>query len=119
MSAVSDAFARAKAEGRAALVGYLPAGFPSVEATAYFLVAEALTNASRHSGADRVAVSVQVRGGRLCVRVTDDGRGGATEGTGSGLVGIRRRVAAHDGTMSLSSPPGGPTTLTAELPCGS
>ncbi|MCZ2830483.1 sensor domain-containing protein [Modestobacter sp. VKM Ac-2986] len=91
----------------------------SVEATAYFLVAEALTNASRHSGAGRVAVSVRSRDGRLCVRVTDDGRGGATEGGGSGLVGIRRRVAAHDGTMTLSSPPGGPTTLTAELPCGS
>ncbi|GAB4081791.1 sensor histidine kinase [Modestobacter muralis] len=91
----------------------------SVEATAYFLVAEALTNASRHSGAGRVAVSVHTRDGRLCVSVTDDGSGGATEGGGSGLVGIRRRVAAHDGTMTLSSPPGGPTTLTAELPCGS
>jgi signal transduction histidine kinase len=91
----------------------------SVEATAYFLVAEALTNASRHSDAAHVAVSVRSRDGRLCVQVTDDGSGGASEGAGSGLVGIRRRVAAHDGTMTLTSPPGGPTTLTAELPCGS
>jgi signal transduction histidine kinase len=91
----------------------------SVEATAYFLVAEALTNVSRHSGAGRVTVDVRSRDGQLCVTVTDDGAGGAAEGAGSGLVGIRRRVEAHDGTMSLTSPPGGPTTLTAELPCGS
>ena len=91
----------------------------SVEATAYFLVAEALTNAARHSGATRVAVRLQARDGRLGVTVTDDGAGGAVEGAGSGLVGIRRRVEAHDGTLTVTSPPGGPTTLTAELPCGS
>ncbi len=91
----------------------------SVEATAYFLVAEALTNTARHSGAGRVDVTVQARDGRLCVTVTDDGAGGAIEGGGSGLVGIRRRVEAHDGTLTVTSPPGGPTTLTAELPCGS
>ncbi|MCZ2819387.1 sensor domain-containing protein [Modestobacter sp. VKM Ac-2977] len=91
----------------------------SVEATAYFAVAEALTNVSRHSGAGRAAVEVRLREQRLCVRVTDDGVGGAVEGAGSGLVGIRRRVEAHDGTLTLTSPPGGPTTLTVELPCGS
>jgi signal transduction histidine kinase len=91
----------------------------SVEATAYFLVAEALTNASRHSGATAIAVDVRTVDQRLQVRVTDDGTGGAVEGAGSGLVGIRRRVEAHDGTLELTSPPGGPTTLTAELPCGS
>jgi signal transduction histidine kinase len=91
----------------------------SVEATAYFLVAEALTNASRHSGATAIAVDVRTADQRLHVRVTDDGSGGAVEGAGSGLVGIRRRVEAHDGTLLLTSPPGGPTTLTAELPCGS
>ena len=91
----------------------------SVEATAYFVVAEALTNVSRHSGAGRATVAVRSRGERLTVSVTDDGAGGATEGSGSGLVGIRRRVEAHDGTFTLTSPPGGPTTLTAELPCGS
>ena len=91
----------------------------SVEATAYFVVAEALTNVSRHSGAGRATVAVRSRDQRLTVTVTDDGAGGATEGSGSGLVGIRRRVEAHDGTFTLTSPPGGPTTLTAELPCGS
>jgi signal transduction histidine kinase len=95
----------------------------SAEATAYFVVAEALTNVSRHSGAGRVAVGVRSRDQRLCVTVTDDGSGGAVEGRGSGggsgLAGIRRRVEAHDGTLVVSSPPGGPTTLTAELPCGS
>lgn len=91
----------------------------SVEATAYFVVAEALTNAARHSGAHRVTVGVRIRDGRLCITVTDDGAGGAVEGGGSGLVGIRRRVEAHDGSLVVTSPPRGPTTLTAELPCGS
>ncbi len=91
----------------------------SVEASAWFLVAEALTNASRHGGASRVTVVVRSRAGRLRVTVTDDGAGGAVEGRGTGLVGIRRRVEAHDGTLTVSSPRGGPTVLTAELPCGS
>ncbi|GGY12287.1 histidine kinase [Streptomyces minutiscleroticus] len=91
----------------------------SVEATAYFVVAEALTNIAKHSGARQAAVTVRGEGGRLLLRVTDDGRGGADENGGSGLTGIRRRVAAHDGTLSLSSPPGGPTTLEVNLPCGS
>ncbi|NUQ99827.1 MAG: hypothetical protein HOY79_25835, partial [Streptomyces sp.] len=102
----------------------------SVEATAYFVVAEALTNIAKHSGARQAAVTVRVRGGRLRLTVTDDGRGGAEladevlpsrpdgAGAGSGLGGIRRRVAAHDGTFRLASPPGGPTTLEVDLPCG-
>ncbi|MRK03061.1 sensor histidine kinase [Aeromicrobium sp. S22] len=91
----------------------------SVEASAYFMVAEALTNISRHSGAERASVTVRSIAGDLDVTVTDDGHGGATEGTGSGLGGIRRRIEAHDGTFEVSSPPGGPTTLHARLPCGS
>ena len=91
----------------------------SVEATAYFVVAEALTNITKHSGASRAAVVVRRTGGRLLLRVTDDGRGGADENGGSGIVGIRRRVEAYDGTLTLTSPPGGPTTMHAELPCGS
>ncbi|MFE5597945.1 sensor domain-containing protein [Streptomyces coelicoflavus] len=90
----------------------------SVEATAYFVVAEALTNIARHSGAARASVTVRARGGRLRLRVEDDGRGGADEDGGSGLTGIRRRVAALDGTLRLTSPPGGPTVLEADLPCG-
>ncbi|MEV6930560.1 sensor domain-containing protein [Dactylosporangium sp. NPDC051485] len=96
----------------------------SVEATAYFVVAEALTNISRHSGATAAVVSVLRAGDVLSVTVRDDGRGGAEQaragrGSGSGLDGIRRRVAAHDGTFALSSPPGGPTELEVVLPCGS
>ncbi|MFJ5836475.1 sensor histidine kinase [Streptomyces shenzhenensis] len=91
----------------------------SVEATAYFVVAEALTNIAKHSGAASAAVTVRGRGGRLFLRIEDDGRGGADEDEGSGLTGIRRRVAAHDGTLTVASPPGGPTVLEVDLPAGS
>ncbi|GAB2827979.1 sensor histidine kinase [Streptomyces daliensis] len=90
----------------------------SVEATAYFVVAEALTNIAKHSGARQASVTVRGRGDRLHLDVTDDGRGGADEEGGSGLAGIRNRIAAHDGALELASPPGGPTTLKVELPCG-
>ncbi|MCI3274905.1 sensor histidine kinase [Streptomyces cylindrosporus] len=90
----------------------------SVEATAYFVVAEALTNIAKHSGARQATVTARSRGGRLLLEVEDDGRGGADEDGGSGLTGIRRRVAALDGTLAVASPPGGPTTLKVDLPCG-
>ncbi|MFG2723800.1 sensor histidine kinase [Streptomyces canus] len=90
----------------------------SVEATAYFVAAEALTNIAKHSGASRATITVRGPGSRLLLRITDDGRGGADEHTGSGLTGIRHRLAAHDGTLHLTSPPGGPTVLEADLPCG-
>ncbi len=91
----------------------------SVEATVYFVVAEALTNIAKHSGATRATVTVRSRGGRLLLRVEDDGRGGADEAGGSGLAGIRRRIAAHDGVLRLTSPVGGPTILEVDVPCGS
>ncbi|MGV9210271.1 sensor histidine kinase [Micromonospora sp. RB23] len=91
----------------------------SVEATAYFVVAEALTNVVRHSGASRVDVAVRREQGLLLVSIEDDGHGGADEAAGSGLTGIRRRVEAYDGRMTLTSPPGGPTRMRVELPCGS
>ncbi|ADD41939.1 sensor histidine kinase [Stackebrandtia nassauensis] len=91
----------------------------SVEATAYFAVAEALTNAAKHSRATRVDITVVRVGDRLTATVTDDGTGGAEPDTGTGLSGIRRRVAAHDGTTTITSPPGGPTVIEVELPCGS
>ncbi|MFC8679432.1 sensor histidine kinase [Streptomyces griseorubiginosus] len=90
----------------------------STEATAYFVVAEALTNIAKHSGASRATVTVRAPGPRLLLRVMDDGRGGADEHAGSGLTGIRRRVAAHDGSLRLTSPAGGPTVVEVELPCG-
>lgn len=91
----------------------------SVEATAYFVVAEALTNVSRHSGARTASVDVRRLGEHLHVTVSDDGRGGASPGAGSGLTGVLRRVEALDGTLELSSPPGGPTRVEVRLPCGS
>ncbi|WP_326558529.1 sensor histidine kinase [Micromonospora sp. NBC_01796] len=90
----------------------------TVEATAYFVVAEALTNIARHSEARYATVKLRRREDQLVVRITDDGRGGADEHGGSGLVGIRRRVEAHDGTFELVSPVDGPTDLMVRLPCG-
>lgn len=92
----------------------------AVESAAYFVVAEALTNVAKHSGANRAEVSLSTREGELLViEVFDDGQGGASEEGGTGLLGIRRRVAAFDGRMTLVSPSGGPTLVTVELPCGS
>ncbi|MFD6893360.1 sensor histidine kinase [Rhodococcus sp. NPDC060086] len=90
----------------------------AVEAIAYYAVAEALTNVTRHSGAQRADVQVQRHGDTLVVEVRDDGSGGAAVGPGSGLAGIRGRVEAHDGTLQVDSPAGGPTTVTAVIPCG-
>jgi signal transduction histidine kinase len=88
-----------------------------VESAAYFAVAEALANAVRHSAAHHGAVELWHSGETLVMRISDDGRGGADPSRGTGLRGIERRLAAFDGTMSLSSPPGGPTVVTMELPC--
>jgi len=96
--------------------GKLP---PAVESAAYFVVAEALANATKHSEATECAVTVlRHPDGRLSVQVRDDGRGGA-DPAGSGLDGLRRRVEALDGTMIITSPPGGPTVVHTEFPCAS
>ncbi len=92
---------------------------PSVEAIAYFIVAEALTNVAKHAGAEQAEVTVTRAGDRLRVIVTDDGHGGATPDAGTGLRGLAQRAAAVDGTLTVRSPAGGPTTITAELPCES
>ncbi|HEU4346832.1 MAG TPA: sensor domain-containing protein [Actinoplanes sp.] len=88
-----------------------------VESAAYFAVAEALANVSRHSGARSAWVSMHHDGTTLFLMVGDDGHGGADPQAGTGLRGIERRLAAFDGTMTLSSPRGGPTVVTMELPC--
>ncbi|TMR04332.1 sensor histidine kinase [Actinomadura soli] len=95
----------------------------SVEATAYFVTAEALTNISRHSRARHAQVTVRRHGPHLHLQIQDDGTGGAEAGGkaggGTGIAGIRSRIHAHDGHLTLTSPPGGPTTLKVQLPCGS
>ncbi len=89
-----------------------------VEAAAYFIACEGLTNAIKHARATSVVMSASRTNGSLVVRVSDDGVGGAREQAGSGLSGLRDRVAAHGGSFEVRS--GGPgTTLVAELPCGS
>ncbi|MEQ0558999.1 histidine kinase [Amycolatopsis sp. NEAU-NG30] len=89
---------------------------PDVESVAYFVISEALTNATKHADALRAEVIVRRVGDVLRVRVTDDGLGGADAG-GTGLTGLAKRVGSLDGTFHVSSPAGGPTTITAELPC--
>ncbi|TCB94405.1 sensor histidine kinase [Micromonospora zingiberis] len=88
----------------------------AVETTAYFVVSEALGNVARHAAATGVEVRLSDTGRVLVVEVTDDGRGGADPARGSGLTGLADRVAAADGRLLLSSPPGGPTVLRVELP---
>ncbi|MFE5567671.1 sensor histidine kinase [Amycolatopsis japonica] len=90
----------------------------SVEATVYFVVAEALTNIAKHSRATRAEVELHREEDLLRLRITDNGRGGATEGAGSGVGGVRARIEAHEGTFELTSPVGGPTILIARVPCG-
>jgi signal transduction histidine kinase len=100
---------------------------PGVEAVAYFVVSEALTNVAKHAAAGHAEVIVKRTGDRLRIVVSDNGRGGATldgggtaaNGGGTGLRGLAQRAAAVDGTLTVTSPPGGPTAITVELPCGS
>jgi signal transduction histidine kinase len=88
-----------------------------IEATAYYVVSEALTNAARHSGASVVVVDVAPVDGGLYVEVTDDGRGGAHPGPGTGLQGLADRLAALGGDLQVDSPSGGGTRVRAVLPC--
>jgi signal transduction histidine kinase len=97
----------------------------AIEAAAYFVVAEALTNVAKHSGASAAWVRVTDRPAtaevphRIVVEVRDDGHGGAEVHAGGGLAGLRDRVLAVEGRLRIASPAGGPTMLVAELPCGS
>ncbi|MGW7350333.1 sensor histidine kinase [Streptomyces sp. NPDC054784] len=99
----------------------LPGRFDEpVEAAAYFAVSEVLTNAAKHSGAEQVWLDIHysaAAGGMLRMAVTDNGRGGADLNRGTGMKGIQRRLGALDGVLAVSSPAGGPTLVTMEIPC--
>jgi signal transduction histidine kinase len=96
-----------------------PIGRPPapVESAAYFGVSELLANVTKHAGARQAWIEIRYRQGMLAICVTDDGLGGADPGRGTGLRGIERRLAAFDGVLALSSPPGGPTVVQLEIPC--
>ncbi len=89
---------------------------PAIETIAYFCVAELLANMAKHSGARRAMLEAVHGRGLLQLRVTDDGAGGARIHPGGGLAGLADRVATVDGTMEVTSPPGGPTVVTVRLP---
>ena len=97
-------------------IGRLPA---PVESAAYFAVSELLANVTKHAEARHAWIEIRYRQGTMAICVTDDGRGGADPGRGSGMRGIERRLAAFDGVLALSSPPGGPTVVRLEIPCES
>ncbi|MEV5877364.1 sensor histidine kinase [Streptomyces sp. NPDC052101] len=97
-------------------LGDVPA---QAEVAVYFAITEALTNAAKHGHAGSVSVTLARVGGTVRAVITDDGRGGAVEGSGTGLRGMRQRVEAVDGGLRVQSPPGGPTVITVECPCES
>jgi signal transduction histidine kinase len=89
---------------------------PAIETMAYFCAAELLTNAAKHSGAQRAKLEVGHQPGLVTMRVSDDGAGGARLEPGGGLAGLAERVKTVDGRLQVESPAGGPTVVTAELP---
>ena len=97
----------------------VPAGrLPTpIEATAYFVVSEALANVAKHAGADSAQVAIRHVGGRVLVEVSDNGTGGARIDAGSGLRGLADRVASVGGTLRIDSLPGCGTRLAADIPC--
>ena len=92
---------------------------PTVEAVAYFVVSECLANIARHAAARQADIEVRQAGDRLCIRISDDGVGGADPARGTGLGSLAQRARSVDGTMRIDSPAGGPTRITVELPCRS
>ena len=92
---------------------------PTVEAVAYFVASECLANIARHAAATQADIDVRLTGRTLRIAITDDGVGGADPALGTGLASLARRASSVDGTMRIDSPPGGPTVVTVELPCGS
>jgi len=88
-----------------------------VESAAYFAVSELLANVTKHAEARETWIDIRCTDGMLRIGVTDNGHGGADPAHGSGLRGIERRLAAFDGVLAISSPLGGPTAVTMEIPC--
>jgi signal transduction histidine kinase len=107
-----DSPARARVTG--SLDGRAPA---PVESAAYFAVSELLANVAKHAGAQSADIDLRHSLGALRISVRDDGGGGADPGRGTGLRGVERRIAAFDGVLAISSPRGGPTVITMEIPC--
>jgi signal transduction histidine kinase len=100
------------------VVDALPGRPPApVESAAYFAIAEALTNVAKHAGGRSARVRLGYADRRLLVTVSDDGHGGAQQTGGGGLHGMARRLSAFDGTLHVTSPAGGPTVITMEIPC--
>jgi signal transduction histidine kinase len=91
----------------------------SIESAAYYIVTEALTNVAKHADATSARVSIARRGDRLAIDISDNGRGGADAANGTGLTGLAERVNGLGGWFNVMSPPGGPTSVMVELPCGS
>ena len=92
---------------------------PEIEAAAYYVACEAVTNAVKHASASTIELRTERTDGVLQLLVTDDGVGGASASRGSGLAGLADRVAAHGGTLAVHSPPGSGTRIEAEFPCAS
>jgi signal transduction histidine kinase len=92
---------------------------PTIEAVAYFVVSECLTNIARHSGATQAGIDVKRTGDTLVIQVTDNGVGGADPAGGTGLASLARRAKSVDGSLQIESPAGGPTVIAVELPCAS
>jgi signal transduction histidine kinase len=104
---------------RVIVTSELPAGRPPapVESAAYFAVSELLANVSKHAQAAQTWIDLRYADNLLKMTVTDDGQGGANPAGGTGLAGLERRLAAFDGVLAVSSPPGGPTVVNLEIPC--
>ena len=103
---------------RARVTGSLDGRPPApVESAAYFAVSELLANVAKHAGAQSAEIDLRHAADALRITVRDDGDGGANPARGSGLHGIERRIAAFDGVLAISSPAGGPTMITMEIPC--
>jgi signal transduction histidine kinase len=115
-TAIEDLAQRSRVPVAVTVSGNVEQTPETVQTAVYFVVAEALTNAAKHSEASSARVSVERTETGLATTVTDDGRGGANP-NGSGLAGLQKRVRALDGRLDVISPPGGPTVVRAEIPC--